>query len=151
MLVSADADFTEPLIEKTAADALTTTAWQSEVDLEYETTYYWKVRAISEKSHSAWSAVGVFTTESPPPEPEPEPQIEPESTEPEVSAPFYTISPTSESDESGIQFVVPPPSSQLSGETIIPVWATYIFVALLSIIALLLVVVIVMVVRIRRL
>jgi len=149
LLVSADIDFTELLIEKTATDALPATAWQSEVDLEYETTYYWKVRGISEKSHSAWSVVGAFTTESPP-GPTPEPETEQESTEPEVSVPFLIIELAPEPEEE-IQFIVPPPSSQPSGEITIPGWATYVFIGLLSIIALLLVLVIAMVLWIRRL
>jgi len=143
LLVSTNFDFTELLIEKTAADALPATAWQGEVDLEYETTYYWKVRGISEKSHSAWSVVGAFTTESPPQEPEPEPETETESTEPEASIPFLVIEP--EETES-----IEPPTTTSSSEAIIPVWATYVFVALLSIIALLLAIIIVMIGWIRR-
>jgi len=149
LLVSTDVDFTELLIEKTAADALPATAWQSDIDLGYETTYYWKVRGISEKSHSAWSGVGAFTTESLPQEPEPEPETETEPTEPDVSVPFLIVEP--EPNESETQIFVPPPSSQPSGETAIPVWATYVFVTLLVVIAVLLGIVIVMVVWIRRL
>jgi photosystem II stability/assembly factor-like uncharacterized protein len=149
LLVSVDADFTELLIEKTDADALPATTWQCDVDLEYETTYYWKVRGISEKSYSHWSAVGTFTTESLPPEPEPEEDTNPEPTEPETPVLAFEIDPTSGPDEE-IQIVVPPPSSQSSTETVIPVWATYVFVTLLSVIAVLLGIIIAMVVWIRR-
>jgi hypothetical protein len=65
LLVSTDFSFTEPLIMKLDADVLPTTAWQSDVDLECDTTYYWKVRGSSSDSYSAWSAVSAFTTEAP--------------------------------------------------------------------------------------
>ena len=153
LLISADVDFTELLIEKTDAEALLTTTWQCDVDLEHETTYYWKVRGISEKSHSRWSAVGAFTTESlqpEEPEPEPEEDTNPEPTEPETPALSFEMDPTSGQDEE-IEIVVPPPSSKPSAEITIPRWATYVFVAVLSVIAFLLLVVIAMVVWIRRL
>ncbi len=152
LLVSTDVDFTELLIEKTADDALPATIWQCDVDLEYETTYYWKVRGISEKSFSAWSTVGAFTTESIPSEPALETELETES-EPEsneTKAPTTFIEIETEPYEPEIQIVVPPPSSQSSDESTIPTWATYVFVALLSIIALLLAIIIVMVGWIRR-
>jgi hypothetical protein len=66
LLVSADADFSDPSIIKKDDYALSATAWQSDLGLDYDTTYYWKVRAISASTRSAWSAVGAFTTESPP-------------------------------------------------------------------------------------
>jgi hypothetical protein len=150
LLVSVDADFTELLIEKTDAAALPATTWQCDVDLKYETTYYWKVRGISEKSHSHWSAVGTFTTESLPPEPEPEEDTNPEPTEPETPALSFEIEPASE-PEDDIQIVVPPPSSKPSAETTVPTWATYVFIGLLSVIALLLGIIVAMVVWIRRL
>ena len=81
LLVSADASLANPSILKTGAYALPTTAWQCNTPLNYDTTYYWKVRAISGDSYSAWSAVGAFTTElqpqpesPPPPSPLPPPQ-----------------------------------------------------------------------------
>ena len=66
LLVSTDASFGNPVIAKVGNDALTTTAWQYDLGLQYNTTYYWKVRACSADSYSAWSAVSAFTTESPP-------------------------------------------------------------------------------------
>ncbi|HEY40772.1 MAG TPA: hypothetical protein G4O18_02810 [Dehalococcoidia bacterium] len=150
LLVSSNGDFTELFIEKTDADALPATTWQCDVDLEYETTYYWKVRGISEKSHSRWSAVGAFTTEPLPPEPETEEDTNPETTEPEALLLSFEIEPTSEPDDE-IQIMVPPPSSKPSAEITIPRWATYVFVAVLSVMALLLLIVIAMVVWIRRL
>ncbi len=66
LLVSTDANFTYPSIIKKDDYALSTTAWQCDLSLDHDTTYYWKVRAISDNSRSAWSAAGAFTTESPP-------------------------------------------------------------------------------------
>jgi hypothetical protein len=60
--VAADADFSSPVISLTGPDAVPTNAWQSDVSLDYATTYYWEVRAVSDNTYSAWSATGVFTT-----------------------------------------------------------------------------------------
>jgi len=68
LLVSTDASFGNPTILKVDAYALTSTTWQCNIGLNYNTTYYWKVRTIGSNTYSDWSAVGAFTTESPPPE-----------------------------------------------------------------------------------
>jgi len=67
LLVSTDASLGNPLIAKVGAYALGTTAWQCDLILNYNTTYYWKVRARSSDSYSAWSAVSAFTTKPLPP------------------------------------------------------------------------------------
>jgi len=54
------------VVLKTGNNALPTTAWQSDVTLQADTTYYWKVRAVSSQTFSAWSRVNVFITESAP-------------------------------------------------------------------------------------
>jgi hypothetical protein len=79
LMVSTRAELDNPTILKTDSYALTSTAWQCNVSLDYDTTYYWKVRAVNGDTHSAWSAVGAFITvpapleaESPP-EPPPSP------------------------------------------------------------------------------
>ena len=86
LLVSTDASFDNLLITKVGADALTNTAWQCDVNLNYSTTYYWKVRACISDSYSAWSAASAFTTEllpasvestQPPPPPLPPPPTPP--------------------------------------------------------------------------
>jgi hypothetical protein len=82
LLVSPDFSFNIPVIMKVDSNALPATAWQSDVNLNYDTTYYWKVRGGSSDSYSAWSAVGAFTTGSAPPEEPP-----PEDSTPEESAP----------------------------------------------------------------
>ncbi|MDO8715465.1 MAG: hypothetical protein Q7J73_01445 [Dehalococcoidales bacterium] len=68
MLVSENLSFSNPIIAKTGADSLPATAWQSNISLDYDTTYYWKIRAGGADS---WSAIGAFTTVSPPPLPLP--------------------------------------------------------------------------------
>ncbi|MFC1979659.1 hypothetical protein ACFLVS_02130 [Chloroflexota bacterium] len=78
LIVSTDVAFGNPSVLKTDNYTLPTTAWQCSTPLEHGTTYYWKVRAISGDSYSAWSAVSTFATEpipevQPPPAPEPPP------------------------------------------------------------------------------
>jgi hypothetical protein len=63
LMVSTIATFDNPTILKTDEYALPATAWQCNISLDYETTYYWKVRAVSADSCSAWSAVSAFSTE----------------------------------------------------------------------------------------
>jgi len=72
LLVSTDVLFTDTVIEKEGRYALPATAWKSDILLDYDTTYYWKVRGCSEDSLSAWSAVSAFTIEAAPPPAEPE-------------------------------------------------------------------------------
>ncbi|MCR4392875.1 MAG: hypothetical protein NUV31_00730 [Dehalococcoidales bacterium] len=68
IMVAADNSFTSPVVSRTGIDAIPSTAWKSDVSLEYGRTYYWKVRAVSSASFSAWSPVNAFTTvlEEPP-------------------------------------------------------------------------------------
>jgi photosystem II stability/assembly factor-like uncharacterized protein len=66
LMVSTFATFDNPTILKTGDYALRSTAWQCNVSLNYDTTYYWKVRALSADSCSAWSAVSAFSTEPEP-------------------------------------------------------------------------------------
>jgi hypothetical protein len=67
LVVSTRAELDNPTILKTGGYALSGTAWQCNLSLDYDTTYYWKVRAVNGDSHSAWSAVGAFSTEALPP------------------------------------------------------------------------------------
>ncbi|TET25863.1 MAG: hypothetical protein E3J67_02970, partial [Dehalococcoidia bacterium] len=76
LVVSTEANLDNPTILKTGAYALPTTAWQCNIALNYNTAYYWKVRAISSDTCSAWSAVSAFTIE-PPPSPQLTPPPEP--------------------------------------------------------------------------
>jgi hypothetical protein len=91
LVVATDTSFASPIIAKLGEYALTTTAWKCETDLNYDTTYYWKVRTISSESHSAWSATYAFTTESPPPEApsSPPPSLSPSPPPPPTAAPDW--------------------------------------------------------------
>ncbi len=63
LVVSTRAAFDNPTILKTDDYALPSNAWQCNINLNYDTTYYWRVRAVNGDTYSAWSAVSAFTTE----------------------------------------------------------------------------------------
>ena len=85
LVISTKATLDNPTILKTDGYSLTSTAWQCNVSLDYNTTYYWKVRAVNGDTHSVWSAVGAFSTGPPPleAEPPPEPPPSPQSNSPD--------------------------------------------------------------------
>ncbi|MBN1643453.1 MAG: hypothetical protein JW856_01335, partial [Dehalococcoidales bacterium] len=66
LLVAEDAEFEHIVIDRTGENALETNAWQSDINLENDTVYYWKVRGRSANSSSAWSAVSTFITDAAP-------------------------------------------------------------------------------------
>jgi len=117
LLLSTEAKFANPSVAKIDTDALHTTAWQCDLTLNYNTTYYWKVRACSSDSYSAWSAVGAFTTKQLP--------VSNESAQSPPPAP-----PT------------PPPAQQT-----MPDWAIYMFGLIGFVIVLLLITILVAVIR----
>jgi hypothetical protein len=61
--------FAAPLKDLTGTNALVSTAWKCDIQLEYTTRYYWQVKAIGVDTETPWSDVGTFTTmsEAPPP------------------------------------------------------------------------------------
>lgn len=63
LLVATDTSFNNTAVNRVGVDALPSTAWQCDIILKYGTTYYWKVRAVSENNRSAWSSEGAFITE----------------------------------------------------------------------------------------
>jgi len=127
LVVSTDASLENPTILKVDDYALPSTAWRCNISLDYDTTYYWKVRAISSDTYSAWSAVSAFTTESPPsPLEEPPPEEAQEPQEPPA----------------------PPPPSAPQPTT--PDWVKYLFGALLAAVVLLSVIVLILVRGMRR-
>jgi len=68
--------FTAPLKALIGTEALVSTAWKCDIALDYETRYYWHVKAFGVDTETPWSDVGTFTTMSVPPEPvEPGPPI----------------------------------------------------------------------------
>jgi hypothetical protein len=84
LIIDKDAEFKDVVVSKTGANALTTSVYLMETALENDTTYYWKVRAISKTSNSEWAS-GVFTTEGkapPPPDDPPPPPPTPTPTTP---------------------------------------------------------------------
>jgi hypothetical protein len=121
LVVSTDASLGNFLIAKMGDDALRTTAWQCDLILNYNTTYYWKVRARSSDSYSAWSAASAFTTKS----------LLPASTESAQPPPPSPPAP-------------PPPAQQT-----MPDWAIYMFGLIGFIIILLLITILVVVIRRR--
>ncbi len=115
LLVSTDPSFTNPTIVKIGDYALPTTAWQSDVSLNNDTTYYWKVRATGSSTYSAWSAVSVFVTE-PPPAPQP-------SSPPPESLTAPASPPATETPPPPAPSPPPPPPSP--PQTTVPHWADW--------------------------
>ncbi|MDP2916372.1 MAG: hypothetical protein Q8O16_00415 [Dehalococcoidia bacterium] len=95
LVVSVNVTFANPVVARMNGEALPATAWQCDVTLRYNTTYYWKVRALNAATRSAWSAAGAFITELPPepstapPAPTtiviPVPMLSPQSPQPQQS------------------------------------------------------------------
>jgi len=90
-VLARDSEFTDVVVALTGADALQTTAWGCDRELDYFTTYFWKVRAISATSYSEWGT-NVFTTRTAlialPPSHSSSP---PSLAEPMPSIPFYLL------------------------------------------------------------
>lgn len=149
LMVSTDANFANPSIIKKDDYALSATAWKCDLRLDYDTTYYWKVRAISANSRSAWSAVGAFTTESPPVAVATESPAQPAPT---PSAPISTFIPL---PPPPAQTQIAPTQTTLPAPTIVefpnpPNWVIYLIGALLLTIILTLLIILTMVLRIKR-
>ncbi len=68
LLVSTDIIFTKPVIIRAGDYSLSGTSWESVIELNYDTTYFWKVRAVSGNRPADWSVPGVFITEPHPPQ-----------------------------------------------------------------------------------
>ncbi len=152
LLVSSNIDFSEPSVSRT----LPTNAWQCEVTLAHAATYYWKVRAATQNTRSAWGATGVFTTA-----PEPEPSTPSTTTTPPVHeinlpAPAPTTPPTA---TPALHLQTAPPSPPPPVSSILPAidayyslpaWIIYLIGALVLTVILALFVVLAMVQKIRR-
>ena len=158
LVVSIHFNFDNPSIAKVGEYALPGNAWQSDVSLNYATTYYWKVRAVSSDSSSAWSAVGAFTTEPEPlvvAEPPPTPTIILPAPEVTVVPPELIVVPppgiTVESSDVTVELptptqplLIPPQPSQAT-----PDWVFY-MMGFMGLIIVLLLVTILVIVVIRR-
>lgn len=66
LMVSNNTDFFTPAVCCTGEQALFANAWHCDTNLEYETTYFWKVRACTATNSGEWSAVSAFITERAP-------------------------------------------------------------------------------------
>ena len=126
LLVATDVYFANPIIDRVGDFALATTIWQWNVNLDYDTTYYWKVRAIGSDADGAWSVASVFTTKSPP--------VPTEVTQP-PQPPLLPPSPPS----------APPPTQQTVSD-----WVFYMTGLMGFTIILLLIAIVVLVIKIRR-
>jgi hypothetical protein len=144
LIASSDTQFSNLVVNRTGDYSLPATAWQGNSDLDYGTTYYWKVRAISSDTKSAWSAVSSFTTELP------QPSLVQPSTPPTIVVPIPTPSPATPS----VPPSPPQPSPPLpSSPTLVqdaPNWVIYLIGALLLVIILLIVTVLVLALGPRR-
>lgn len=148
ILVSTDVSFGSPVIRREGANALPTTAWQSDRDLAHNTTYYWKVRGKSTNSYSAWSTVGAFTTES---RASHNPTTTPETSAPAVAQPEIPtiLIPPIQIPPIEIPAIEIPPLEIPAPQFTVPDWALYLGIALLATIVLLLVTLLVLVTKIR--
>ena len=122
-ILATDYYFANTIMTKTV---LNTVYRYAEV-LDYNTPYYWKVRAVSDNAHSHWSDGCVFTTI-------PEPAAPPPPPEPPAPCP-----PT--------QVNVDVPPAQVEVQQVMP---SYVYWLIIGIGAALLIVVIVLIVRTRR-
>ncbi len=149
VVIATDYSFAEPVVEKTGEDALPTTAWQCDVSLLPDTTYYWKIRAVSDNNFSPWSNIGVFITEP----------LKAANLPAAEMTPTVTVTVSPEVTTTTVSQTQPPSSITLTtSETVItdapaPAWAdrlTYLGIAILAVVAVLLIVVIGMLVRMNR-
>ena len=146
LVISTKVDLSNPSILKLGDYALPSTAWHCNLSLDYDTTYYWKVRAISGNTRSEWSAVGGFTTESAPSTSPPEtPPASP--TPPQVP---IVITPPAPAPAPTPPTPPPPPAPTPAQFPNTPDWAYLIGGALLLTIILLLIIILLMVVVTRR-
>ncbi|MFH1003832.1 MAG: hypothetical protein V1780_06785 [Chloroflexota bacterium] len=97
LTLARDSDFSDIVVSLSGATALPNTVWTYEGTLDHATTYCWRVRAVSDISHSQW-AVGVFTTgpapsaaapPAPPSPPAPSPPSTPSTPAATAAIPLY--------------------------------------------------------------
>ena len=163
LLVATDADFSHPVIVKMNEYALTTNAWQCDVSLDYATTYYWKIRATTASTSSAWSSTSVFITESapvidetPPPEPPDITTSLDDSLMSLSSLDGIQSFPANSSLEQAAALPPVTPATSPAPTTIVnqlpdmPGWLIYLIGGLLGIVFLALMIVLVIVIKIKR-
>lgn len=59
IVINDSPEFTDPIFEENVTDS----EFKPETDLEFNTNYYWKVKAVSGENESIWSQTWGFTTE----------------------------------------------------------------------------------------
>lgn len=152
MLVATDIHFQDLVIIMAGEDSLPVNAWKCDEELDYATTYYWKVRAIGAGSYSPWSSNGVFTTAPPPPDdsntPDPLPLPSPKENEPLVKDPAGTPASLDITPPPATTIQVTSPAGELSLN--IPGWMVYFVGGLLAAIVLVLLVILVFVIKMKR-
>ena len=158
LLVATDVNFANPAVVKVGDYALPATAWECNISLKYDSTYYWKVRAIGANTHSAWSAVSAFTTQ---PAPEPVKETTPPPATPSAplpqpqpaDAPLLIVpSPTELKAQTSLPLPPPPlpPTPQPTPAPTTPEWTIYLISALFFVILLLLIITLIMATRTRH-
>jgi hypothetical protein len=162
LLVATDTDFENPVVIKIGDYALSSNVWECDVSLDYQTTYYWKVRAVTANTHSGWSSTGVFMTVE-----RPSSVVDKSDKLPDVrlldsrektttQTPLNTIlqpSPPPSQIIPAPASVTPPPvpsSTVVSQLAEIPGWALYLIGGLLAIVMLALLIVLAVVLKMRR-
>jgi hypothetical protein len=121
--VSNNTDFFTPAVCCTGEKSLFANAWHCDTNLEYDTTYFWKVRACTSTNSGEWSAVSAFITEGEP-----------------VTEKPHSITLEQVPDQQIMSAPPAPPQPLPTATTIqlsIPGWAVYAGLALLIIVVLL--------------
>jgi photosystem II stability/assembly factor-like uncharacterized protein len=165
LLLSRDGDFTDPVIIKENDYALPANAWECDVNLDYSTTYYWKIRAVTESTHSIWSSTGVFTTAPLPlidnrQEGTPEIRLLESQNPMLLPAPSYSAAPLTPAARD-ISFPSVPPSvppavtstifTVVAGPAAeVPQWVVYFITGLLAIVMLALIIIFTVIIKIKR-
>jgi len=162
LLISTDILFNDLIVKKDGRDALPATAWQSDTALDYDTTYYWKVRGCSPDSFSNWSAVSAFTTGSELPQDteahntgtgEPAISALPEQPEPSLPADAAPGPDEQVSPAPPIEVVVTPqvsPELHTTVDIVIPEWVSHAIIGLLASIVLLFIAILITVAKLKR-
>jgi photosystem II stability/assembly factor-like uncharacterized protein len=150
LIVALNPDFSNPVITRQDDSRLPSNAWQSDITLEYETAYYWKVRAVNGSTKSAWSAAGSFTTESESSETGTVAGVTPPATTESTNLNQFIPSITSqpESQSSSASPPQQPPDAVTSSA--MPEWVIYLIGSQVVMIALALIVILLLVSRARR-
>jgi len=63
--LASDSEFNDVLVELIGRTSLSTTAWKCSIDLDYSSSYFWKVRGVSDISYGDWVVSSFSTMEAP--------------------------------------------------------------------------------------